>query len=146
MHDGVVARPSTHLLMALQPPSRLGSVQLGAGPLRACHASAAGLPAADVPGLQLEPRPAHAGASPCERSRSARCRCAWPTVGTAPRPRRRLRGVDPAAFFPRCFELGDPFSRGAFEAAFRAAAAAALLRRLLADNCFCATGGWPLRG
>jgi len=83
------------------------------------HASAAGLPAAVVPGLQS---------------------------GPAPRPRRRLRGVDPAAFFPRCFELGDPFSRGAFEAAFRAAAAAALLRRLLADNCFCATGGWPLRG
>ena len=55
-------------------------------------------------------------------------------------PGRRMRGASPATFFPRCYDLGDAGGRRAFEAAFRSAAAASLLRRLLADGCFSPTG------
>ena len=53
---------------------------------------------------------------------------------------RRMRGANPATFFPRCYDLGDACGRRAFAAAFRSAAAASLLRRLLADGCFSPTG------
>lgn len=51
-----------------------------------------------------------------------------------------MRGANPATFFPRCYDLGDASDRRAFEAAFRSAAAASLLRRLLVDGCFLPTG------
>ena len=51
-----------------------------------------------------------------------------------------MRGANPATFFPRCYDLGDSSGRRAFEAAFRLAAAASLLRRLLLDGCFSPTG------
>lgn len=58
---------------------------------------------------------------------------------------RRLRGANPASFFPRSYDLSDACGRRAFEVAFRSTAAASLLRRLLADGCFSATGDHDLQ-